>query len=75
MTRFAKSIGKNPVMTNAVALGAVMFLTDYALEQLKAMFQETFAAKGGQVVQSNVACARAGFDHAGEHFRERLPCK
>lgn len=75
MTRFAKSVGKNPVMTNAVALGAVMFLTDYPLEQLNAMFQDTFAAKGGQVVQANVACARAGFDHATQHFKGVCPCK
>ncbi len=75
MTKFAKSIGKNPVMTNAVALGAVMFLTGYPLEQLKTMFQETFAAKGGQVVQANIACAKAGFDHAAEHFRGACPCQ
>jgi 2-oxoglutarate ferredoxin oxidoreductase subunit alpha len=75
MTRFAKSIGKNPVMTNAVALGAVMFLTDYPFEQLKAMFQDTFAAKGGQVVQANIACAHAGFDYAAQHFKGACPCK
>lgn len=75
MTRLAKSVGKNPVMLNAVALGALMFLTDYPLEQLKAIFQETFAAKGGQVVQANVACARAGFDHARQYFKASCPCK
>jgi 2-oxoglutarate ferredoxin oxidoreductase subunit alpha len=75
MTRLAKSIGKNPVMLNAVALGALMFLTDYPLEQLKTMLQETFAAKGEPVVQANIACAQAGFDHAKEYFKASCPCK
>ena len=75
MTRLAKSVGKNPVMTNAVALGAVMFLTGYPFEQLKTMFQETFAAKGGPVVQANIACARAGFDHAAQFFKGVCPCR
>jgi len=75
MTRLAKHVGKNPVMINAVALGAVMLLADYPLELLKAMFQETFAAKGGQVVQANIACAKAGFDYAAQYFKAACPCK
>jgi len=75
MTRLAKSIGRDPVMLNAVALGALVFLTDYPLEQLKMMLQETFAAKGGPAVQANTACAQAGFDHAREYFKANCPCR
>ena len=75
MTRLAESVGKSPLMLNAVALGALIFLTDYPLEQLKTMFQEAFAAKGGQAVQANFACAKAGFDHARQYFKASCPCR
>ena len=75
MTRIARTVGKNPIMTNAVALGATMFLTGYPLEGLLANLRETFQGKPDEVIKANLACAQAGYDHALKTFKQTCPCR
>lgn len=75
MMKYAKSIGKNPVLTNVVALGAVIFLTGYPIEALLAILRDTFAGKDAAVIGANLKCAQAGFDYAAKYFRKSCPCR
>jgi 2-oxoglutarate ferredoxin oxidoreductase subunit alpha len=56
-----------PVMQNTVAVGAMMKLMGLDFAGLESVLQTTFAKKP-QVVASNVAAARAGFDYAAQNF-------
>lgn len=60
----AKSL---PVMQNTVAVGAVLRLMGLEFAGLESVLKTTFAKKP-QVVASNVAAARAGYDYAQQHF-------
>jgi 2-oxoglutarate ferredoxin oxidoreductase subunit alpha len=71
----ATRVGKDIRMTNSVAVGAVLSLTGYPLEPLLAVLKEQFSAKGSDVVKSNVACARAGYEFADKTFGRRCPCQ
>jgi len=75
MTQIAKKVGKNPIMVNSVALGAMMYLTGYPLDQLLTTLQATFAGKGDAVIKANLNCAQAGYDYAQKTFRGACPCK
>jgi 2-oxoglutarate ferredoxin oxidoreductase subunit alpha len=56
-----------PVMQNTVAVGAMMRLMGLDFSGLESVLKTTFAKKP-QVVASNVAAAKAGFDHAAANF-------
>jgi len=56
-----------PVMQNTVAVGAALRLMGLDFAGLESVIQTTFARKP-KVVDANVAAARAGFDHAGQHL-------
>jgi 2-oxoglutarate ferredoxin oxidoreductase subunit alpha len=75
LTKLAKSVGRNPIMVNAVALGAVLYLTEYPVEPLRELLRETFAGKGSETVKANLACVQAGADYARQHFRGACPCR
>ncbi|MGB9929717.1 MAG: 2-oxoacid:acceptor oxidoreductase subunit alpha [Methanosarcina sp.] len=62
--KIALDVGKNSVMANTVATGAVLGLLDLGLEVLKNILRKTFTTKGDQVIQSNIACAEAGYNYA-----------
>ncbi len=57
-----------PIMQNTVALGAVMFLTEFDFDSTASVLADTFAHKGQAVIDQNVKILRAGFDYAKEHF-------
>lgn len=62
--KIALDVGKHSVMANTVATGAALGLLDLGLEALKQILRETFSRKGEEVVQSNIACAEAGYKYA-----------
>lgn len=70
----ATEVGRNPVMRNAVALGAVMFLTGYPLEELLEVLPDTFSGKDEDVIRVNLDCTEAGFDYARDFFKGSCPC-
>jgi 2-oxoglutarate ferredoxin oxidoreductase subunit alpha len=57
-----------PVLQNMVAVGAVLRLMGLDFAGLESVLETTFAKKP-KVVATNVAAARAGFDHAAQHFQ------
>src|SRR5207249_2180019 len=57
-----------PIMQNTVALGAVMFLTQFDFDSTAGVLGDTFKHKGRSVVDQNVKIMKAGYDYAQEHF-------
>ena len=63
-----------PVMQNTVALGALIFLLDLDFRATEEVFADTFAHKGAEIIEKNIALARAGYAFARENFAA-LGCK
>jgi 2-oxoglutarate ferredoxin oxidoreductase subunit alpha len=62
--KIALDVGKNSVMANTVATGAVLGLLDLGLEALRNILRQAFQNKGEDVIQGNIACAEAGYNYA-----------
>ena len=57
--------GRQPaIMQNTIALGAALWLAQLELEGLAEVIRETFAHKGQEVIDTNIALAQAGYDWA-----------
>ena len=67
LMRIAEEHG-NRVMTNTAALGAAAGITEFPLEFMESVIRDNFAAKGQQVVDSNVNVARAAYNIARERY-------
>ena len=65
MTVASKQLGLKKAK-NMVALGALSHLFDIPAKALKTVLAETFAAKGEDVVQANLAAFAKGAEHAGD---------
>jgi len=61
LTALARELGKDPVMVNAVAIGAALALVGLEPAGLAGIFESQFGHKGADVVRRNVAAAEAGF--------------
>lgn len=59
-TETAKQTAGSAMMANSVAAGAVFALLGYDVEGLCVFLAEAFEKKGGDVAESNAACARRG---------------
>jgi 2-oxoglutarate ferredoxin oxidoreductase subunit alpha len=59
-TKTAIEVGGSKIMANTVTAGAVLALLGCDLEPLLGQLRETLARKGADVVEKNIACARAG---------------
>jgi len=62
--KIALDVGKNSVMANTVATGAVLGLLDLGLEALRNVLRKAFRDKGDEIIQKNIACAEAGYNYA-----------
>jgi len=60
----------NRIMENTVAVGAVLGMLGMGLETLEELLTETFARKGREIVDQNIAAARAGAKFARENCRQ-----
>jgi 2-oxoglutarate ferredoxin oxidoreductase subunit alpha len=56
--------GKNKIMANTVAIGAVLGMLGLELDILIGIIREIFQKKGEDVVKANIDAAMAGHDHA-----------
>lgn len=63
-----QAFGRQQVVQNTVAMGALCYLTGLDFGILENVLQEIFGRKGEQVVESNVGVARAGYQYAGDHY-------
>jgi 2-oxoglutarate ferredoxin oxidoreductase subunit alpha len=59
---------RNKVMLNTLLLGATLNIVGAGLEQLENILTIQFKRKGQAVIDENVGIARAGYNHAAEHF-------
>lgn len=75
LEKLAKDYGKDRIMVNTVALGALIQLTGYPIDSLFNLLKEEFSPKGLEVVNRNLASARAGYEYAQNNFRQECPCK
>lgn len=53
-----------PVMQNTVALGALMHVAGFDVEEMAEILAETFKHKGEEIIRQNTAVLRAGYEHA-----------
>ncbi|MHB0866356.1 MAG: 2-oxoacid:acceptor oxidoreductase subunit alpha [Thermoleophilia bacterium] len=65
--QLATDAGGSRLMENAVALGAVMGILDLATDPLEKLLRQTFQRKGDDIVNLNIAAARAGARHARDN--------
>lgn len=69
VTEITRPIGKfPPIMQNTVLGGALLYLIGLDFELMVEVLGDTFRHKGEQVVEQNVAVAKAGYEYAKEHF-------
>ncbi len=62
----AEEKGGNKIMANTVAVGAVLGMLGMELDLLLEIIKSTFKKKGEEVIDANMATARAGHAFAGE---------
>ena len=60
------------IMSNTVAFGAALGLIKYDFEILAKLLREFFGRKG-EIAESNVKAARAGYDYAQNEFKGDFP--
>ncbi|MEX2431690.1 MAG: 2-oxoacid:acceptor oxidoreductase subunit alpha [Dehalococcoidia bacterium] len=60
--------GRNPLVQNTVAIGAMMYMLGLDFALLEESLTKQFERKGQAVVDENVGVARAGYDHAKANF-------
>lgn len=59
-----------PVMQNSVMLGALLYWLNLDFQVTEEVLIDTFQHKGQQVIEQNVAIARAGYDFARQNFED-----
>lgn len=62
LTDIAVSLGKDMIVRNTIAIGAVMAILGMDFSYLEQVITDQFAKKGQAVVDENVQAARAGYD-------------
>jgi len=68
MERLAVEKGGDRVMSNTVAIGALVGLIECDFDLLAAVLREEFRRYGDKTTEGNVSAARAGYDHAKQHY-------
>jgi 2-oxoglutarate/2-oxoacid ferredoxin oxidoreductase subunit alpha len=68
LSKLAVDAGKNKIMANTVATGAVFALLGFGIEPLLQKLEENFGIKGPAIVESNKNSASAGYRYIREHF-------
>ena len=67
LDRLAEETAGNKLMANSTAVGAALGLVGYDFEVCSPILKEHFG--GGEVGESNVKAARAGYDYARQNFK------
>lgn len=67
LVKLANEHGGNKIMSNTVAIGAVLGLLGMDLDILIGIVKETFKKKGEDVIKGNINAAMAGHDYAAKN--------
>jgi 2-oxoglutarate ferredoxin oxidoreductase subunit alpha len=71
LARIIEEMEVASIMENAVAVGAVIGLLGLELESLDDIFGKVIHKKGNEVITTNLAAARKGFDFVNEKYAGR----
>lgn len=71
-TKLAIENGGNKIMSNTVAIGAILGMLRMDIELLNNLIKDTFKKKGYDIIQANINSAKAGYDFA---VRNCLTCR
>jgi len=74
LTAIAEEHGSR-IMTNTAALAAAAGVCGWPLNHLESVIRDNFQVKGAQVVESNLAVARAACEQAQERYATAFPYK
>ena len=69
MGKLALEAGKNKIMANTVATGAVLALLGCDLQPLLDRLEEEFSAKGPEIIEKNGNCASSGYRFVQSHYK------
>ncbi|MDK1118532.1 MAG: 2-oxoacid:acceptor oxidoreductase family protein, partial [Anaerolineae bacterium] len=59
-----------PVMQNTIMLGALLYWLNLDFKMTEKVLADTFGYKGQDVIDQNIAIARAGYDYANENLEK-----
>jgi 2-oxoglutarate ferredoxin oxidoreductase subunit alpha len=62
--KIALDVGKQSIMGNTVATGAVLGMLEIGLKAFRNVLRKAFKDKGIEVIQRNIACAEAGYNYS-----------
>jgi len=68
LKKVAMEVGKGDITRNTVGIGASLGLVNYDMEIFYEILREEFARKGDEVVNNNIAAAKAGYDYVRENY-------
>lgn len=71
LSSIAKETG-GPIMRNTVAIGATIALLNFDLKLFSSVLRDKFKSKEKEVVESNIASAKKGYDYAREKFDKKF---
>jgi 2-oxoglutarate ferredoxin oxidoreductase subunit alpha len=66
----AEEHGSNRIMSNTVAIGAVLGMLGMDLNILNSILRDTFGKKGEGIIEGNIKSAEAGYNFAGENCKQ-----
>jgi 2-oxoglutarate/2-oxoacid ferredoxin oxidoreductase subunit alpha len=68
LTEITKNFGGEPVMRNTVALGVTVALVGAEFTELEKVITDIFKRKGEEIIKTNVAVAKSGYDYVKKQF-------
>lgn len=76
LVKIATEVGGNRIMVNTCALGVTAGITGYDFGIIQEVLETAFRSKGAEVIQKNIAVAKAGYEcaqtHCAKDFAYRL---
>lgn len=75
LEQLALEAGKDKIMANSVAIGAVVALLGLDIQPLLDHMAEGFEGKGPEIVEKNRKCVLAGYRYIQDHFKGDFPKK
>src|SRR3989338_9858542 len=75
LEKLAIEIGGHRIMENTCSLGATAGITGYDFERIKDIIETNFKKKGDEIIQQNLAVAKAGYDYAHDNYAKDFEYK
>ncbi len=69
LKKLAAEQGKGDITRNTVGIGASLGLVNYDIEIFAQILRDEFARKGEEIVNNNIAAAKAGYDYVQQNYK------